>query len=280
MNYKDEYTKFNDYYEKRLKGIYEQANGDPNGVYAEFLNTCEDEGIDLHTALYKRQIDDYEEVNIASRKYLLLPMGFINSNIPADFVNESYHGGTHIGLNYWRNVFLTDPKFAMFYYPNDLRSIDFDTLKHVCASYIEHYQNTLNEHWSEKDFFARLEELKYLAVKYAMDIETKEIFAVGFFGTLVKSGAGGNAVTDGELYVMPQFRKLGIAKKLVGLSFELARMNGIENFDSVTYQVQTQDALAFWNSVGAEVSGLIHIEGNIPEMIDKINKNNELKNRR
>lgn len=277
MDYKDEYTNFNEYYEARLKEIYERANVDVNGSNAEFVRYCEDAGIDLHTVLYKRLIDDYEELSIDSKKYLLLPMGFINSNIPDAFVLEHYNGGGHFGLNYWRKIFLNEPKFSMFYYPNDSKHLVRDNFDKVRDSYINHYETTLDEHWSEKDFFARLEQIKYLSVKYAMDMETKEIFAVGFFGALVKSGAGGEALTDAELYVMPEFRKLGIAKKLVNLSFELARMNGIENFDSVTYRVQNQDSLAFWNSVGAEVSGLIHIEGNIPEMIDKINKNNKLK---
>lgn len=277
MKFKDEYTEFNDYYEKRLENIYETANARPNGSEDVFIKYCEESGIDVHSALYKKLLDDYEEVSIGSRKYILLPMGFINSNIPYSFIDKDYEGGTRIGLNNWRNIFFHEPVFKMFYYPNDSKVPRRDTLDLVRDSYIEHYETTLDEHWSEEDFYARLNQIKYLSVKYAMDKETKKIFAVGFFGALVKSGAGGEALTDGELYVMPEFRKLGIAKKMVALSFELARLNGIENFDSVTYRVQNQDSLAFWKSVGAEVNGLIHIEGNIPEMIEKINNTNSLK---
>lgn len=152
-----------------------------------------------------------------------------------------------------------------------------ENLEEICASYIEHYRNALNETWSEEDFYARLEQLKYLSVKYAMDVETGKLFAGGFFGALVKSGAGGKALTDAELYVIPQFRKLGIAKKLVQLSFELAHMHGIQNFDSVTYRVGNHNSLNFWNSLGATVSGLIHIEGNISDMIETLNKDKNLK---
>ncbi len=56
-------------------------------------------------------------------------------------------------------------------------------------------------------------------------------------------------------------------------------MHGIQNFDSVTYRVGNHDSLNFWNSVGATVSGLIHIEGNIPDMIETLNKAQPLKNR-
>lgn len=277
MKFKEEYTEFNDYYEKRLKDIYEGVNERPNGVEAEFIKYCEEAGIDLHSTLYKKLIDDYEEVSVGSRKFILLPMGFINSNVSPLFIDKNHNGGTHISLNYWRNIFLHEPKFKMFYYPNDSKNPVRETLNQVRDSYINHYATTLNEYWSEEDFYARLEQLKYLSVKYAMDEETKQIFAIGFFGALVKSGAGGEALTDAELYVMPEFRKLGIAKKMVDLSFELARLNGIENFDSVTYRVQTQDSLAFWKAVGAEESGLIHIEGNISEMSEKINNTNSLK---
>ncbi len=57
---------------------------------------------------------------------------------------------------------------------------------------------------------------------------------------------------------------------MVGLTFELAKSGGIENFDSITYRVPNHDALAFWQGIGAFVRGLFHIEGNISEMLDQI----------
>lgn len=109
-------------------------------------------------------------------------------------------------------------------------------------------------------------------------MDTGEVFAIGFFGALVKNGAGGKALTDAELYVMPEFRKMGIAKRMVGLTFELAKNDGIDNFDSVTYRVQSCDALSFWQKIGASVTGLTHIEGSISEIIENIDNSNN-KNR-
>ena len=65
---------------------------------------------------------------------------------------------------------------------------------------------------------------------------------------------------------MPEFRGMGIAKKLVGLSFDEAQKNDILDFDSITYRVVGHDALSFWQSIGADISGLFHIEGDISEM--------------
>ncbi len=117
-----------------------------------------------------------------------------------------------------------------------------------------------------KFFYQMVKELKFLSVKYAQDIETKEIFAIGFFGAYIRNGATGECLTNAELYVMPEFRRKGIAKKLVGLTFDRALEKNIYEFDSITYRLPNQDALSFWQSVGAEVSGLYHIEGNIEQM--------------
>ncbi len=173
----------------------------------------------MQTAIYKKLIDDTEEIIIDSKKYILLSMGLINRNIPQAFVKESAKGSNHYGLNFLIGIFKNEPLFQIFYYPDDSKAPLRENLEEICASYIEHYRNALNEAWSEEDFYARLEQLKYLSVKYAMDVENGKLFAVGFFGALVKSRAGGKALTDAELYVFPQFRKLGIAKKLVQLSF-------------------------------------------------------------
>lgn len=32
-------------------------------------------------------------------------------------------------------------------------------------------------------------------------------------------------------------------------------MDGIENFDSITYRIPTMNALKFWESIGAQASG-------------------------
>lgn len=166
------------------------------------------------------------------------------------------------------------PYFAPLYYPDSLNRRDSvlnkidrfeiaDNFHKIGSSYIEHYKNVLGEEWSYEDFCKRLEDLKYLTVKYARDNETGEIIAIDFFGANVCHGDGRDYLTNAELYVMPEFRGKGIARKLVYLSFELAKQDGILNFDSLTYRVQNNDPLAFWQSVGAETSGLYHIVGDV-----------------
>lgn len=167
-------------------------------------------------------------------------------------------------------MFLQEENWKPIYYHS--RDYLKQIFRRICDSYIEHYKKSLNEVWSEEDFYARLTDLEYLSVKYAKDLETGEIFAVAFFGTLVKNSVGGKALTDAELYVMPEFRNMGIAKRMVGLTFELAKRDNIENFDSITYRVQSYDALSFWQRIGASVTGLTHIEGNISDIIEIIDK--------
>lgn len=274
---KDVYTDFNDFYYYRLDGIVREANAG-NRIYAEFLKKVNEKDIDLDKVLYKQLVDDYEEVEIDSRKINLLPMGIINSDVPEYFVKKEDRSiaGRYGNLNVFENMFLKDPNWEPLHYhtSDNFRQV----FGRICASYIEHYRKSLNEVWTEENFYARLNDLKYLSVKYAKDLDTGEVFAIGFFGALVKNGAGGKALTDAELYVMPEFRKMGIAKRMVGLTFELAKNDGIDNFDSVTYRVQSCDALSFWQKIGASVTGLTHIEGNISEIIENIDNSNK-KNR-
>ncbi len=39
---------------------------------------------------------------------------------------------------------------------------------------------------------------------------------------------------------------------MIALSFDLARSEGIENFDSITYRIQNQDSLSFLQGIGAK----------------------------
>lgn len=275
MEYREEYTKLNEFYSGRLNNLIKRGQENPNSSEKHFLDECVAKNINFKEVLYKKLIDDYEEVNLETNKYQLLPMGLINKSIPSWFIKEEPGGVPTI--NSYVQIFLREPQFAPFYYPDDSKVPIEETFQSVCTSYIQHYKEALNESWCEEDFYKMLFSLKYLSIKYAFDLKENKVFAVGFFGTSVREGAGGKALTNAELYVMPAFRKLGIAKKMIALSFDLARSEGIENFDSITYRVQNQDSLSFLQSIGAKVSGLIHIEGNIPEMLEKLEKSNHVK---
>lgn len=226
-----------------------------------------DNPIDLNNIIYKKLIDEEEKVEIDGKSIKLLPMGLVNNNIKREFIGQDNQQLDFSKLR--RGTLdrcLSEPSYHVFYYPNDILNPDFSLFDRVCKSYINHYQKSLGEEWQEKNFYDMIKDLKYLSVKYAKDEETKEIFAIGFFGAYLRNGSEGPCLTNAELYVMPEFRKMGIAKKLVGLTFDEALKTGIKGFDSITYRVIGNDALSFWESIGASVTGLIHIEGNINEM--------------
>ncbi len=272
MEFKKVYMGFNDFYYYRLNDMFSSANKDNDAVSAQFLKEVKEKEIDLHKILYKKLVDDYEETEINSKKIKLLPMGLRNYNVPGYFIRkgERTKAGRYGSINAFKDMFLNEAHFGPLYYHSN---VSFKQIfRRICDSYIEHYKKSLNEIWSEEDFYARLSDLKYLTVKYAINLETEEIFAIGFFGVLIKNSAGGKMLTDAELYVMPEFRNMGIAKKMVGLSFELAKSDGIENFDSITYRVPSYDALSFWQRIGASVTGLTHIEGSISDIIEVIDE--------
>ncbi len=271
MKLKEEYAKFNSFYYQCLNIVKEMALENPKGPYAQFLNDCVKEEVDLTFSVYKRLVDDFEVIEIESKSYQLLPMGLINENLSRRFLEDGYEDGTgRFSVNELRQSVINRPNFRFLYYPEESKVPEKDTLYRICESYKKHYKENLNESWSEEDFYKMISDLSYLSVKYGRDTETNEIFVVGFFGCYVRSCAGGKALTNAELYVMPEFRHHGIARKMVGLTFEKAKEDGIESFDSITYHVPNHNALAFWESIGASVSGLFHIEGEISEMLEKI----------
>lgn len=222
--------------------------------------------VDFNEIIYKKLVDEEETIIIDGKKYTLLPMGLRKGAIPPSFVGAD-KPDKHVLMTDGRfQEIVIGDKFSLFYYPDDKNEPDFSCFDKVCQSYIDHYQNALGEKWSKKRFYDMIKELKYLSVKYAKDEETGEIFAIGFFGAYLRNGSDGPCLTNAELYVMPEFRGMGIAKRLVGLTFDEALKAGIRGFDSITYRVVMHDALSFWKSIGAVVSGLYHIEGDISEM--------------
>ena len=271
MKYIEHYYKFNDYYKNKLNDCIEykrQNNFDIQRLY--------NYDVDLEGCVYKKNVDDSCIIG-KDKKYELLPLGLKNEFVPSYFINENITKvNVRISFDKVFSVVLRRTSYKIFYYSNnedDSLTPDYDingNLRKVCDSYIKYYYESLEESWTVEEFFDMIKDLKYITIKYAKNLDTGEVFAVGFFGSNIRKGAGGECLTNAELYVMPEFRKLGIAKKLVGLSFEAAMQDGIENFDSITYRTPSMDALGFWENIGATVSGLYHIEGNVPEMINQI----------
>lgn len=229
-----------------------------------------DREMDFSNVLYKQFADEAREEIVDGKSVTLLPMGLINDKVRHFLEMDIKSLGSKRALALFKSLIVKPDNFETLYYPEFKKALSEKDLEKVCKSYIEYYKESLGETWSNETFYNMLSELKYLTVKYAQE-EGEEPHIVAFFGAYERSGATGKSLTNAELYVMPEYRKMGIAKNLVGLSFEQARANGVDSFDSITYRIENQNSLAFWEKVGANVSGLIHIEGDISEMLDKIN---------
>lgn len=237
----------------------------------------EGHNLDFANVPYKRLVDEASEVIVNGKKVTLLPLGLINDEV-RNFLNHDVKTmGSRFALSSFKRLINREDEYKTMCYPNGLTTPPRGSLKELCASYIEYYKDSLDEEWSEEDFYKMFSELNYLSLKYAIDEDSEQPRVIGFFGAYERSGAGGKSLTNAELFVMPEFRGMGIARKLVGITFDQAKSNGVNSFDSVTYHIKSQNSLAFWEKMGASVSGLIHIEGDISEMLEVINKESIIK---
>lgn len=233
--------------------------------------------LDYANVPYKRLVDEEVEVVVNDKKVTLLPLGVINDKVRRFLNHDVKTMGSRFALSSLKYLLTKDDEFKTMCYPNGLTIPSKESLKELCASYIEYYKDSLDEEWSEEDFYKMFSELNYMSLKYAIDEESAEPYVIGFFGAYERSGAGGKCLTNAELFVMPEYRGMGIARNLVGVTFDQAKDNGVNSFDSVTYHIKSQNSLAFWEKMGASVSGLIHIEGDIPEMLQVMSKDSIIK---
>ncbi len=232
--------------------------------------------IDFSNVPYKQLVDEAREEVVDGKKVTLLPMGLINDKVRHFLEMDIKNIGARRGLALFKNLITSPNEYKTLHYPEFTKTPSKEQLTKICKSYIDYYRDSLDETWSDETFYEMFAELKYLTVKYAQE-DGEEPYVIAFFGAYERSGATGKCLTNAELYVMPEYRKMGIAKRLVALSFEQAKNKGVESFDSITYRMESQNALAFWEHVGAKVSGLIHIEGDIAEILEKVNNDAILK---
>lgn len=213
------------------------------------------------------EVVDGEEqiVDLGGHKYTILPVVYIEETLK-DIVTNGYKRIRN------QNVRALSRIFCNRLHPITIKDADWSS---ICESYINHYKSILGENWSHMDFEMRVKNLKYRSHKYAIDNNTGKTIVVGFFGTNIAYGAGGEYLTNAELYVLPQFRGRGIASELVKQSFELASACGIYSFDSLTYKAGHHNPLKFWEGINAETTELIHVAGDIGEMIDAISTREE-----
>ncbi len=150
----------------------------------------------------------------------------------------------------------------------------------LAQAYADHYNNAgLGEHWSTDDVEAMLEwQLaqsleRYFFVKWARDLESNEEFPVGFFCAYEKPYQSGRMIWDGELFVLPKYRKFGIGTELTQALFTVAKESGVDFFESLTYEDENGYPLKFWQKIGAESDDLIHMFGETGKMLSNIEDN-------
>lgn len=152
----------------------------------------------------------------------------------------------------------------------------------LAEAYAEHYNNAdLGEHWTKEEVEEMLEwQLgqslgRYFLIKWAKDLETQKEFPIGFFCSYTKPYQRGKMLWDGELFVLPEYRKYGIGTELVEALFTIANENGISFIEGLTYEDENGYPFQFWQKLGMERDDLIHIYGNIKDSLTKMENKTE-----
>lgn len=150
----------------------------------------------------------------------------------------------------------------------------------LAQAYAEHYNNAgLGEHWTPEEVEAMLKwQLgqslgRYFLIKWAKDLENNKEFPIGFFCAYTKPYQGGQMLWDGELFVLPEYRKFGIGTELTQALFTIAKSYGVDFFESLTYEDENGYPLKFWQKLGVNSDDLIHIYGKTEKILLNIEEN-------
>ena len=153
----------------------------------------------------------------------------------------------------------------------------------LAEAYADHFNNAgLDEHWTIEEVQSMLnwQALKdngnYFLVKWAKDVDTNEDFPIGFFCAYSKPFQGGKIIWDGELFVLPEYRQFGIGTELFEAMLTIAKKNGINILESLTYQDENGYPLKFMESIGLDSSDLIHIYGDTNHMLSVIKEKKQV----
>lgn len=172
-----------------------------------------------------------------------------------------------------RGVSKNDPRLRM---RNDV------AIPQLASAYADHYNNAgLGEHWTTQEVEDMLKwQLgqsygRYFLIKWAKDLESNREFPVGFFCAYTKPYQGGKMLWDGELFVLPEYRKFGIGTELTEALFTIAKSSGVNFFESLTYEDENGYPLKFWQKLGVNRDDLIHIYGETNEILSSIEKRDE-----
>ncbi len=150
----------------------------------------------------------------------------------------------------------------------------------LAQAYADHYNNAgLGEHWTTEEVEAMLhwqlgQSLgRYFFVKWAKDLESNKEFPIGFFCAYTKPYQSGQMIWDGELFVLPEYRKFGIGTELTQALFTVAKSSGVDFFESLTYEDKNGYPMKFWQKLGVDRDDLIHIYGETEKILSNIEEN-------
>lgn len=145
----------------------------------------------------------------------------------------------------------------------------------LSQAYADHYKS-IGEEWTKE----RVEDLlhwqlgqsfgSFFFVKWARDLDSGEEFPIGFFCAYTKPYHAGKMLWDGELFVLPEYRKYGIGTELTEAVFTMAKTYGINFIDSLTYEDENGYPYKFWEKLGVTRDDLIHIFGEIDTVLTNI----------
>ena len=173
-----------------------------------------------------------------------------------------------VEMGYTRGVSKEDPR---------RRRSHENAIKLIAEAYANHYnQAGINEQWTKEEVENMLNWLlgqsagRFFFVKWARDVVTNEEFPVGFVTAYAKPFQGGNMLWDGEIFVLPEYQRYGLGTELTKVLLLAAQKVGINLFEALTYEDEKGYPLKLWEKYGATKSDLIHIYGEINEMLTQI----------
>lgn len=163
-----------------------------------------------------------------------------------------------------------------------IRRSDKIAIPKLAKAYADYYTNAgLGETWTPEEAEAMLNWQRgqslgnYFFIKWAKNLETNEEFPIGFFCAYIKPYQSGQMIWDGELFVLPEYRRFGIGTELVAALFTAAKSSGVNLFESLTYEDETGYPLKFWQKLGVSSDDLVHITGETEKILASIEERNQ-----
>ncbi len=152
-----------------------------------------------------------------------------------------------------------------------IRSIRKTDLKETAIIYKESFNKSgFKEHWTNNSalkfieyWFDRQQDLFFIAIK-----DNK---IVGGIVSSIKPWWGGLTLVDTELFIDPKNQGQGIGKLLLKRHLKEALDKYKVRYAEALTTDKTKFPLSWYKKIGFESSGLIHLEGTVKEILNKLN---------